>query len=175
MYEWTERRMARAGYEHYEISNWARPGRRCAHNLLYWRNQEYIGLGAGAHSFIGGVRCSNALLPERYAALVEESASGAAAGRTALRHVVAAETITPALSMSDTLVLGLRLNEGIDLAAFAARYGEPPDAYYGGVIEEFTSHGLLERTSTHLRLTARGRLLSNELFQRLLPEPQPAA
>ncbi len=64
-YEWTQDRLARAGYEHYEISNWARPGRRCKHNLVYWENREYLGLGAGAHSFLNGVIFSTVLLPNR--------------------------------------------------------------------------------------------------------------
>jgi putative oxygen-independent coproporphyrinogen III oxidase len=167
-YEWTQDRLASAGYEHYEISNWARPGRRCLHNLIYWRNREYLGLGAGAHSYLNGVRFSVALLPSRYAELVEESVA-AADGR--MRHVVGAEDVSPELSMSDAMILGLRLIEGIDLREFTRRYGADPDDRFGAVIAEFIGYGLLERTDTHLRLTPRGRLLSNELFQRLLPTP----
>jgi oxygen-independent coproporphyrinogen-3 oxidase len=170
-YEWTDERLARAGYEHYEISNWARPGYRCRHNLMYWQNREYLGLGAGAHSFLNGVRFSTVLLPNRYVELVDESVAARASGTGAMRHVAGAEQITEALSIADTLILGLRLAEGIDLDAFAARYGRSVDAVHGGVIDEFIGYGLLERTATHLRLTPRGRLLSNELFQRLLPAP----
>ena len=94
-YEWTQERLARAGYEHYEISNWARPGRRCRHNLIYWQNREYLGLGAGAHSFLNGVRFSTVLLPNRYVELVDESRRGARDGSGAMRHVAGAEPITP--------------------------------------------------------------------------------
>lgn len=174
-YEWTEARLARAGYEHYEISNWARPGHRCKHNLVYWQNREYLGLGAGAHSFLDGVRFSNVLLPNRYGELVDEAAAALASGVVPMRHVVSGETITPSLAMSDTLILGLRLVEGVALAEFRARHGCDADAACGDVLREFEGYGILERTPTHLRLTPRGRLLSNELFQRLLPEPQPAA
>ena len=73
--------------------------------------------------------------------------------------------------MADTLILGLRLIEGVDVRAFARRHGRDVDEVYGDVLAEFVGYGLLERTATHLRLTPRGRLLSNELFQRLLPEP----
>jgi len=170
-YEWTQERLARAGYEHYEISNWARPGHRCRHNLVYWQNREYLGLGAGAHSFLNGVRFSSVLLPDRYAELVDESVAARASGSGEMRHVAGAEQITGELSMSDTLILGLRLTDGIDLDAFARRYGRGLDDAYGSVIAEFLGYGMLERTATHLRLTPRGRLLSNELFQRLLPEP----
>ena len=167
-YEWTQHRLASAGYEHYEISNWARPGRRCLHNLIYWQNREYLGLGAGAHSYLNGVRFSVALLPNRYAELVDESI---AAGDGRMRHVVGAEEVSPELSMSDAMILGLRLIEGIDARDFTRRYGVDPDDRFGAVLAEFIGYGLLDRTETHLRLTSRGRLLSNELFQRLLPEP----
>lgn len=167
-YEWTQDRLARAGYEHYEISNWARRGRQCRHNMVYWGNQEYLGLGAGAHSFLNGVRFSTALLPNRYTELVDESA---AAGDGTMRHVVAAETVTPELAMADTMILGLRLIDGIDTRSFERRHGRDVREVYGGVIDEFVGYGLLEAAGSHLRLTRRGRLLSNELFQRLLPEP----
>ncbi len=173
-YEWTQDRLARAGYEHYEISNWARPGHRCAHNLLYWRNREYLGLGAGAHSHLDGVRFSTALLPNRYMELVDESVAEQAGGRGAMRQVVAAEQITPALAIADALILGLRLVGGVALADFTARYGQSPRGVHGAVMDEFVGYGLLEETPSHLRLTRRGRLLSNELFKRLLPEPEPA-
>ncbi len=88
-----------------------------------------------------------------------------------MRHVAGAEVITPELSMADTMILGLRLIEGIDIAAFTERYGQDVTRAYGPIIDEFAGYGLLERTPTHLRLTPRGRLLSNELFQRLLPQP----
>ncbi len=170
-YEWTEQRLARAGYEHYEISNWARPGRRCKHNLVYWQNREYLGLGAGAHSHLDGVRFSSVLLPNRYAELVDESAASFANNIGAMMHVIGAETITRELAVADTLILGLRLIDGIDERAFVRRHGLNVDSLHGDLIREFVGYGLLERTATHLRLTPRGRLLSNELFQRLLPEP----
>ena len=167
-YEWTQDRLASAGYEHYEISNWARPGRRCKHNLVYWQNREYLGLGAGAHSYLNGVRFSAVLLPNRYAELVDETV---AAGDGGMRHVIGAENITPELAMSDTMILGLRLLDGIDARAFARRHGQELRDVYGAVLDEFAGYGLVESTATHVRLTPRGRLLSNELFQRLLPEP----
>jgi oxygen-independent coproporphyrinogen-3 oxidase len=167
-YEWTQDRLAAAGYEHYEISNWARPGRECRHNLVYWQNREYLGLGAGAHSFLNGVRFSTALLPNRYAELVDESA---AAADGTMRHVVGAEDVTPELAMADTMILGLRLAVGIDAREFLRRHGRDLRAVYGSIVDEFVGYGLLEATDTRVRLTPRGRLLSNELFQRLLPEP----
>ncbi|MBF6599076.1 MAG: radical SAM family heme chaperone HemW [Dehalococcoidia bacterium] len=174
-YEWTQDRLAAAGYEHYEISNWARPGRRCAHNLIYWRNGEYLGLGAGAHSHLHGVRFSTVLLPNRYAELVDASAAGIADGSGPMRQVAGAEQITPELAIADELILGLRLVEGIDRGAFRRRYGRDVRDVYGAIVDEFVGYGLLEETASHLRLTRRGRLLSNELFQRLLPEREPVS
>jgi oxygen-independent coproporphyrinogen-3 oxidase len=171
-YEWTQDRLAASGYEHYEISNWCRPGFRCEHNLVYWRSREYLGLGAGAHSYLNGVRFSTALLPNRYAELVDETVS---AGDGTMRHVVGGERVTETIAMADALILGLRLTEGVRLDDFERRYGRSVDDVYGGVLAEFASYGIIERTPTHVRLTRRGRLLSNELFQRLLPEPEPAS
>ncbi len=81
-YEWTRERLAEAGYEHYEISNWARPGHECRHNLVYWRAQPYLGVGAGAHSFFVGRRFANVDAPNRYVETVRETVAerGARAG-----------------------------------------------------------------------------------------------
>jgi oxygen-independent coproporphyrinogen-3 oxidase len=141
---------------------------------VYWQNREYLGLGAGAHSFLNGVRFSTVLLPNRYVELVDASVEAMRDGRGAMQHVIGAETITRDLSIADTLILGLRLNEGIDLKEFRARYGHTVDDVHGALVAEFESYGILERAPSHLRLTRRGRLLSNELFQRLLPEASPA-
>jgi oxygen-independent coproporphyrinogen-3 oxidase len=173
-YEYTQDRLARAGYEHYEISNWARPGRRCRHNLVYWQHREYLGLGAGAHSYLDGARFSMVLLPNRYSELVDESL---AAGDGKMRHIASAETPSRETAIADALILGLRLIDGVDVRDFARRHGAAPDDVYGDILREFESYGILERTATHLRLTKKGLLLSNELFLRLLPEPaepQPA-
>jgi oxygen-independent coproporphyrinogen-3 oxidase len=166
-YEWTQERMARAGYDHYEISNWARPGHACRHNLVYWQHHEYLGLGAGAHSFVNGARFSSVLLPNRYIELVEDSA--AMEGARQMRHLVGVEPVTPELARSDALILGLRLIDGVRLTDYRERFGV--DAYdaFGPPLRECEGYGLLERDATHLRLTARGRLLSNEVFERLLP------
>jgi len=171
-YEWTQERLAAAGYEHYEISNWAWPGHRCRHNLTYWRCGEYLGLGAGAHSYLGGVRFATAKLPDRYLALVDESwrAANEGDGSTPMRQVVSGETITPELAMADTLILGLRLIEGVSLASFRERHGVDALEAYGPALAEPFAHGLLERANERLRLTPRGRLLSNEVFTRLLPD-----
>ncbi|MCH8066646.1 MAG: radical SAM family heme chaperone HemW [Chloroflexi bacterium] len=171
-YEWTVRRLAGTSYEQYEISNWAKPGYRCRHNLTYWQCREYLGLGAGAHSYLDGVRFATAALPDRYLALVRESSELATDGAddAPMRQVVTGETMTPELDISDTLILGLRLVEGVSLAAFEERFGVELMAAVGDRLREPIDAGLVGVEDGCLRLTERGRLLGNEVFERLLPD-----
>ena len=171
-YEWTRERLARAGYEQYEISNWSRPGYRCAHNLTYWQCREYLGLGAGAHSYLDGVRFAVADAPAQHMTLVEQSWREAQEGdgSARMRQVVSGETVTPELAMSDALILGLRLLEGVGLADFRAHFGVELMDVVGERLAEPIASGLVEVASDRLRLTERGLLLSNEVFVRLLPE-----
>jgi len=177
MYLWAEDALAAAGYQHYEISNWALPGRQCRHNLAYWLNEPYLGLGAGAHSCFGGFRFANVKDPHRYIPLVEESAKGD--GRLAeglapflagLGHIASVEQTTAARAMTETVVLGLRLVEGLPLEEFRRRFGQELMSAYGPQVEELEVLGLLERGDGCLRLTTRGRLLGNEAFVRFLPD-----
>ncbi|MDP2674001.1 MAG: radical SAM family heme chaperone HemW [Dehalococcoidia bacterium] len=176
MYEWSQGRMAQAGYRQYEISNWSLPGQECRHNLVYWRNGDWLGLGAGAHSHLAGCRFADVYSPRRYVQLVGETAQAppedadAGALLKSMRQVTFAEEPRPELARADTLIMGLRLNEGVSLAEFQRRFGDGADAAYAATFEEFVSLGLLERANGRLRLTPRGRLLANEVFVRLLPE-----
>ena len=171
-YEWTQDRLASTGYEHYEISNWALPGHRSRHNLTYWECREYLGLGAGAHSYLNGVRFANVALPERYLSAVDESWTAAQKGdgQTVMRQVVSGETVTPELAMADTLILGLRLIEGVSIDDFRERFAVEPHMAFSDQLREPFETGLLEIAHRRLRLTDRGRLLGNEVFVRLLPE-----
>lgn len=171
-YEWTRTRLARAGYAQYEISNWARPGRECRHNLVYWHAESYLGLGAGAHSFFLGRRIANVDAPNRYVEAVNESwEERAATGRGELRQVAGGETPDEETQRADAMILGLRLMSGVDLAGFAARFGASADDAFGPAIAKHEALGLLERVEGRLRLTDRGLLLSNEVFVDILPDP----
>jgi oxygen-independent coproporphyrinogen-3 oxidase len=177
MYLWAEDALAAAGYQHYEISNWALPDRQCRHNLAYWLNESYLGLGAGAHSCLGGFRFANVKDPRRYIPLVEESAKGdgrpaegLAPSLSGLGHIAFAEQMTPVRAMAETVVLGLRLVEGLRLEEFRRRFGQDLLSVYGAQVEELEALGLLERSDGCLRLTANARLLGNEAFQRFLPD-----
>ena len=177
MYEWVGERMASAGYCQYEISNWARSGQECRHNLVYWRDGEWLGLGAGAHSHLGRFRFADVYSPSRYVELVEETATAGppdtpdvAALVKSMRQVTFVEKLSPELAMADTVILALRLNEGLSAAEFRVRFGRDLDDVYGTRLTELDSLGLVERADGRIRLTPRGRLLANEVFVRLLPD-----
>jgi len=158
MFEEGIARLAAAGYEHYEISNFARPGFRSAHNQIYWRCGDYLGLGAGAHSCLDGRRFFNRRLPHEYIAAVRRSGSAEAG----------AETLTPRQRLGETMVLGLRLREGVDLEELAERFapwGVSPEA---GVLGRLQAVGLLERRGPRVRLTDRGLRLADEAFAALV-------
>jgi oxygen-independent coproporphyrinogen-3 oxidase len=166
MYTLAEETLDRAGYVHYEISNWAQPGHECHHNLAYWRNQSYLGLGAGAHSYFEKKRWHNVLSPEEYITRLEADLQGPFPP-----SVKEVEEIDKALEMAETMILGLRLvQEGVKLADFRERFGRELMDVYGRGIGEMGQAGLLEVDGDQVRLTARGRLLGNEVFQRFLPE-----
>ncbi|MCL4394667.1 MAG: hypothetical protein M1482_07670, partial [Chloroflexi bacterium] len=129
------------------------------HNLTYWHNEPYFGFGAGAHSCFGGERYWNVLSPVEY---IQRVARGE-------RAVAGREEINRELEMAETMILGLRLNEGIAFDAFAARYGEDARQGYAAQLRELKRLELIELSDCGVRLTPRGRLLSNEVFWRLLP------
>ena len=170
-YEWTRARLVRAGYAQYEISNWALPGRECRHNLVYWRAEPYLGLGAGAHSFILGRRIANIDAPNRYVEAVTESwEEKRSTGAGQLRQVAGGETPDAATLRADAMILGLRLMRGVSIEEFTARFRVSPEDVFGDAIAKHARLGLLERAEGHLRLTDRGLLLSNEVFVDLLPD-----
>jgi oxygen-independent coproporphyrinogen-3 oxidase len=156
-----------AGYEGYEISNWARhapadpPGlNRSRHNSLYWRNGEYLGFGVGAHSHFRGQRFGVGRLVRRYI----ESA------RDALVTPSFSEAIDTPTAMAETMMLGLRLLEGVDRDAFRQRHGLLLDTVYGPQLVALAPLGVLHDDGTRLRLTQRGRLVANEVLVRFLPD-----
>lgn len=143
------------GYDHYEISNFARPGMRCAHNLGYWLNLPYLGLGVGAHSFFKNRRFSNERSVEGYLEKV-------------LREeypVEGAETISKEMEMSETMFLGLRLVEGVNLKLFEERFGRRAEDVYHNEITRLLEAGLVESGGGRLRLTGKGLPVANQVFR----------
>jgi putative oxygen-independent coproporphyrinogen III oxidase len=175
MYELASQRLQDAGFRQYEISNWARASNgpdqvmlACRHNLQYWRNAPYFGLGAGAHGYARGRRYSNVLAPATYLRRMRTAARGAfPLSRAAARS----EVIAVDEEMRQTMWLGLRLTEeGVPVEAFRTRFGRTPEEIFTREIAESIDRGLIERTSqpARLRLTARGRLLANQVFVRFV-------
>ncbi|MBV9359048.1 MAG: radical SAM family heme chaperone HemW [Chloroflexi bacterium] len=165
-YELTRARLAEAEYEQYEISNWARPGHPCRHNLTYWRDGEWLGVGAGAASSLGGRRWKNVPSVERYIRSVVEQ--GAA-------RRIQDETLSRATALLDHVTLGLRLREGIAFERFRARFGiELMDAL-GQEAADLLEVGVLERDAEALRIGAAHQLLTNEVLVRLSPALEQAA
>lgn len=167
MYDLASDMLETAGYQQYEISNWSKTGYQCRHNLQYWRNWEYPGVGPGAHGWAGGVRYSTVLSPQKYIALMQSTQQDYEYPRTpATAEAVAVDREG---EIVDTLLMGLRLTqEGIGRAAFRDRFGEDVAILYAELINRFVERGLLTMDSESLRLTKTGRLLSNLIFRELV-------
>lgn len=165
MYEWAADRLPRAGLDQYEISNWAAPGNACRHNVHVWRNKPYLGFGAGAHGCAVRVRYENVASPDDYIARITAQQEAHPFPLSAAAATAAA--LDAAEEMTDTMILGLRLTEeGIDPAAFLARFCRELWDVYGSTLDRLLAHGLIERTASGaVRLTRRGRLLGNHVFR----------
>ena len=159
MYELAISGLTKAGYEHYEVSNFALPGRRSRHNMVYWRNEEYAGFGPGAVSYLNGVRWTNERNPALYAAKV----------RTGVDLAVESERLSPESAMSETIIQGLRLRDGVDLAHISQRFGIDASAVFAKRILALQNRNLLERSNGHIRLTHSGLLFANDVALELLP------
>jgi oxygen-independent coproporphyrinogen-3 oxidase len=159
-YELAEDLLAAQGYRHYEISNWAITGRECRHNLTYWRNLPYLGVGIAAHSYLDNHRLANTKSLDKYLA----DFSGKSLPVPELD-----EEISPELELAETVILGLRLCEGIELDDIHRRFGIDIMVHYRQQVKEMVDAGLLEQVDGYIKLTRRGRLLSNEVFWRFLP------
>lgn len=158
MYSTTRRRLGEAGFEQYEISNWARPGQASRHNLTYWRDESWIGVGAGAASAYAGRRWKDTPVLERYIASVARD------GRAAC---VEDEVPDRPTQMLDFLTLGLRLREGVVLARFLDRFGIELLPLLAETGAWLLSMGLLECDGTTLRVAAVHQLITNEILVRL--------
>ena len=159
-------RLKTAGFTHYEISNWAKPGLACAHNLTYWRNREYLGLGAGAHGHANGTRYAVVKQPRVYIRRMQQGPAGPFPLSAA---VAAAHQLDQREAMSDTVITQLRLlEEGLDLAAFDARFGVSLNRAYDGLAGQMIEWGLLRQENGRLLLTEQGRFVSNQVFYRFV-------
>jgi putative oxygen-independent coproporphyrinogen III oxidase len=151
----------RAGYEQYEISNVARPGRQARHNVKYWTDGEWFGFGCGAHSTRKGVREKNVASTSEYISRV----------RSWGELAVETRALSGQARLEEALFMGLRLTQGLDLAGIESRYQTDVWRMYGNELEPFVDQGLLIYDGAHLRLTRSGMLLANEVMAVFISSP----
>ncbi|SHK79277.1 radical SAM family heme chaperone HemW [Desulforamulus aeronauticus] len=154
MYQMARQLLGENGYQHYEISNFAQAGYQCRHNLLYWQNQAYLGLGPAAHSYLNQSRWGNVEGIEEYASLVKQGQ----------RPVAEKTTLTIKEQMEETVFLGLRMLEGVNVESFQQRFGKSLQEIFGKQVSSLTAKGLLEQSFGHLKLTEKALPLANQVF-----------
>ena len=176
MYHYAEHCLETRGYSHYEISNWAKPGFPSEHNLAYWRNHPYVGVGPGAHSRIGAYRFWTLNSPREY---IEHSQNWELSNPVrfsgfteydlgTIPTILDHEYISPDLFASETMFLGLRLLDGINLQELSAMAGTDLRMLYKSQISECFALGLLEENDGLLKLTKETYLIANQVFTRFI-------
>lgn len=158
MYEMTREVLGVHSYVQYEVSNWARPGHQCAHNLIYWHHDPYLGVGLSSHSYVNGTRFANVRGLQGYLTRL---------GRNRL-PTATSEQIDETRARADAAMLGLRLAEGIHVPTFDARFGGDFLRDHAEPIERLCANGLLEYMDRHVRLAPRGYLLANQVWQEFI-------
>ena len=159
MYKRAVEYLSQAGYIHYEISNFSVKGYECRHNKVYWNNNEYVGFGPGAASYLNGTRSKNILSPEKYIETLLEKKE---------IPLFEKETLDQKKSMWETLMLGLRMVKGINLSDFEKRFGKTLDSEFDEKIRKLRNEHFLEYNDKKLKLTRKGILYSNEVFVELI-------
>lgn len=155
MFELTIDELAGAGFDHYEISNFARPGRQCRANVIYWENREYLGIGPSAVSYLDGVRRKNIPDVRKYVQLLETRPDAI---------IIEEERLSPRARACETAVQMLRLTRGIDVQRFRERTGFDALHLFGEPIRHFSDMGLLAADDEAVRLTRRGMILANPIM-----------
>lgn len=159
MFEMTIETLTSAGFEHYEISNFAKPGRRCQANMIYWENREYLGIGPSAVSYLGGQRRKNVADVRKYIEALKVDPAGVA---------VEEEFLSPGARAGETAVQMLRLTQGIDVQKFRNLTGLDANRVFAGPIRHFTETGHLIADGQNVRLTRMGMLVANRIMGEFL-------
>jgi len=175
MYEWASEYLQGQGYQQYEISNWAKAGFQCRHNLQYWRNQPYLGFGAGAHGCAANFRIANVLRIRTFMERITTRKDDGNAPFPMSPATATQQPISRKVEMQETMMLGLRLTqEGVSEEAFKERFGTEMRSEFEKEIHELLGLGLIECKRSgrerRIRLTPRGRLLGNQVFIRFVGE-----
>lgn len=155
MYNWAINYLEESGFEHYEIANFARPYKRSMHNLIYWQNKPYLGIGAGAYSFIKGYRYMNYENPARY---TKEIMSGKL-------PVDNGEKLSLRKRMIETIILGLRTKDGVGYKKYKTRFGVNLNDIFSKQVNKLVNLGLLQKDDFKIKLTKRGIFLANTVFR----------
>ena len=159
MFEYIIEELEKAGFEHYEISNFSKPGFESRHNLVYWDNAGYYGLGAGASGYVDGIRYKNHGPIRHYLEAVE-------AGKARITE----EHLTLEEKMEEELFLGLRKKTGVSKARFEEKFGISFDQRYGQVVASLTEQGLLVPDDKQVRMTKRGLFLGDTVAEKFILE-----
>lgn len=159
MFEYIIAELERAGFEHYEISNFSKPSFESRHNLMYWDNAEYYGIGAGASGYVNGVRYKNHGPIRHYLSAVEEGNA-----RITEEHLSQKE------QMEEEMFLGLRKKSGVSMARFEEKFGCSFDGLYGEIVRDLVQQGLMQIEGDRVRMTKRGLFLGDTVAERFILE-----
>lgn len=159
MFEYIIAELERSGFEHYEISNFSKPGFESRHNLMYWDNAEYYGIGAGASGYVNGVRYKNHGPIRHYLNAVEEGNA-----RITEEHLSQKE------QMEEEMFLGLRKKSGVSIARFEEKFGRSFDGLYGEIVKDLVQQGLMQIEGDRVRMTKRGLFLGDTVAERFILE-----
>lgn len=158
MYEMLIDILTANGYNHYEISNFCKPGFESTHNLTYWNNEEYYGIGAGAHGYVNGKREANAGPIKKYMTLVKTNG----------RSVNESHEVTETERIEEQMFMGLRKIEGISIKCFIERFHRNPLDVFKEQLEDLMHKELIEVTGERIKLTKKGLVIANEVFEQFL-------
>ena len=159
MFEYIIAELEGAGFEHYEISNFSKPGFESRHNLMYWDNAEYYGIGAGASGYVNGIRYKNHGPIRHYLSAVEEGNA-----RITEEHLSQKE------QMEEEMFLGLRKKSGVSMARFEEKFGRSFDGLYGKIVKDLVQQGLMQIEGDRVRMTKRGLFLGDTVAERFILE-----
>ena len=159
MFEYIIAELEKSGFEHYEISNFSKPGFESRHNLMYWDNAEYYGIGAGASGYVNGVRYKNHGPIRHYLSAVKEGNA-----RITEEHLSQKE------QMEEEMFLGLRKKSGVSMARFEKKFGRSFDGLYGEIVRDLVQQGLMQIDGDRVRMTKRGLFLGDTVAERFILE-----
>ncbi|MDH5763442.1 MAG: radical SAM family heme chaperone HemW [Nitrospinota bacterium] len=162
LFEITIDTLTQAGYGHYEISNYSKPGKQCRHNLNYWHNGEYIGLGAGASATFNGDRYKNVNLPSRYITQINESGIAVESRETPSLHQ----------RMGEAVMLGLRISQGLNLTTFERQFGVSFQEAFGETVDRMMQMELLKIADGQISLTRQGLFVADSVIVEFITEPE---